>query len=188
MIGNDVSRAYPWPGEGGRGARAVECTRSATTAFNVIVDYIISNRRRQAIRAAHACAHVRKKALAERPILYASESRSRRAGIASSFLLPTNARSSSPFFPFEDRGVARRVFRSDADAIPDDQHPNDFKSYIEISWNRIFFLSLLLSSIGRISPSLELGEKKERRIARRIAKLARVRRDKKGTRIKETSL
>lgn len=116
LIGNDVSRAYPWPGEGGRGARAVECTRSATTAFNVIVDYIISNRRRQAIRAAHACAHVRKKALAERPILYASESRSRRAGIASSFLLPTNARSSSPFFPFEDRGVARRVFRSDADA------------------------------------------------------------------------
>lgn len=50
--------------EEGEGARAVECTRSATTAFNVIVDYIISDPR-PAIRAAHACAHVRKKALAE---------------------------------------------------------------------------------------------------------------------------
>lgn len=160
LIGNDVSRAYPWPGEGGRGARAVECTRSATTAFNVIVDYIISNRRRQAIRAAHACAHVRKKALAERPILYASESRSRRAGIASSFLLPTNARSSSPFFPFEDRGVARRVFRSDADAIPDDQHPNDSTILNPISRIEFFFF---LCSYRRSDESLQVLNLERRR-------------------------
>lgn len=148
---------------------------------SITLSRIVVGRRYAPHTRAHTC--VRKRSRRDRFCMRVNRGRGARVSPPPFFFQRTRALL-PPFF--HSRIVAWLAASSDPTPTrPTPKRFNHSKSYIE---NRIFFLSLLLSSIGRISPSLEFGEKKERRIARRIAKLARVRRDKKGTRMKETSL